>query len=181
MRLFIRKRSCGFTLVEMMVSTTIVALASGIMMAVLRMGQQSWQVGQARMTVSMELRRGLDAMSRELASSQSGKVTFPPVDGAPYTSITFSVPQEINNSVLDGSGNLQWSAPISYSLGANNGNQLQRIQSNTTAVLANGVTVLQFRRQTANIVEISMTVLRGTNTGDFTNQGTLSTQVRLRN
>lgn len=179
------KKILGFTLVEMMVAATIVALVSGIVVAVLRTGQQSWQVEQARMTVSMELRRGLDAMSRELASSRSGQIIGVPADGNWYTSITFRVPQDINGdgSVLDGSGALEWSNIILYSLGANNGNQVQRIQSGAATVLANGSTSLRFRRQpsTPNVVEISMTVLRGANTGDFTNQGTLGTRVRLRN
>jgi len=180
-----RHQQAGFSFVELMVVTGIMALVSGMLVVALRMGQQSWQVEQARMTVSMELRRGLDAMSRELASSQSGQLVGVPADGTWYTSLTFRVPQDLNGdgTVLDANGALEWSPPVVYALGGTGGTQILRIQNNATRVLANGATTLRFRRQAAtpNILEISMTVLRGVNTGDFTNQGTLNTQVRLRN
>lgn len=178
-------KRAGFSFVELMVVTGIMALISGVLVAALRMGQQSWQVEEARMTVSMELRRGIDAMSRELASSQSGQLIGVPADGAWYPSVTFAVPQDLNGdgTVLDSNGVLEWSPPVLYSLGGTGGSQILRTQNNATRVLANGVTTLRFRRQAATptVVEISMTVLRGVNTGDFTNQGTLTTRVRLRN
>ena len=175
----------GFSLFELIIVMAIVAGVSGILVATLTISQQSWQVEQARMTVSGELRRGIDSMGRELTSSQAGQLDIP-ADGSWHTSLTFRVPHDNdgNGTVLSSStGALEWSSPITYSLGGDGGNQVLRTQGVASQVLANGASTLQFRRQAASpaIVEIQVVVQRGNTTGDFPNQGSLVTRIRLRN
>ena len=175
----------GFSLVELMVVMAILGVISSILIATLAAGQQTWQVEQARMTVSAELRRGIDSMSREVASTQAAQLSIP-ADGNWYNTLTFRVPFDVdgNGTVLDNvTGALEWSPQITYSLGGNGGNQIQRTQNAAVQILANGATVLQFRRQAAtpSILEINVTVQRGNTTSNFPNTGTLNTRVRLRN
>lgn len=147
-------------------------------------GQQSSQTAQAHMDVSYELRRGVDAMSQELASSRDDQLDVP-ADGNWYNSLTFRLPVDLNGdgTVLDTAGALEWSAnPITYSLGGISGDQIVRTNGTQLRVLTNGVQALQFRRMSAtpDQVEILVTVQRGFLNG-FQNQGTLTTRIRLRN
>lgn len=175
----------GFTLAEMLVSMTIVVGMAGLLAAALRMSRQSWQSTESYVTVSDELRRGVDAISREIAATRSNQLSIP-ADGNWYAALTFKIPQDLNGdgTVLDAAGALEWSSSITYSMGGINGTQALRTQpAQANRVLANGVTALQFRRfaVTPAVVETRMTVQRGVSTGDFPHQATLSTKVRLRN
>lgn len=175
----------GFTLVEVLVSMAIVVGICLLLVAVLRMSRQSWQSAESYLAVSSELRRGLDAMSREVTATESGQLSIA-ADGNWYAALTFKIPQDLNEdgTVLDAAGILEWSNLIAYSLSGTNGTQVVRSQPGLPdRVLANGVTALQFRRvaTTPKVVEILLTVQRGTDTGDFPNQASLSTKVRLRN
>ena len=181
----------GFSLIELTVVSLMTVGMCLALAAVLRMGQRSWQAGQNHMTVSFELRRGINAMSRELAQTQAGLLQVPgagalPANGNFYNSVQFQVPQDVdgNGNVLDGAGALEWSPnAITYSLGGVDGRQVQRSQGGAVSVLAHGVTALQFRRLTTNpsIVEMRMTVQRGSSMGGFINQADLTTRIRVRN
>lgn len=179
--------SIGFSLVELLIAMAIVGGISLVLIATLKVGQQSWQAEDVRMSVSQELRRGIDAMSRELAATQAAELTEVPTTGAWYAgALVFRVPQDRdgNGTVLDAAGALEWSDPITYSLGGTDGRQVVRTQVGLAdRVLANGVIGMQFRRQAVspNIVEMSLTVRRGGITGEFTNQSDLTTRVRVRN
>lgn len=170
---------------ELMVTMSIVVSISGVLVAVFRMNQQCWEVAQAHLSVSMELRRAMDEMSRELVSTQVAQVDIP-ADGNWYPSITFSVPEDVDGdgTVLDSSGVLEWSDSITFSLGGETGEQALREQDGELdRIMANGVTELEFRREAAtpNVVEVQMTVEKAVHTKDFPHTATLSTRVRLRN
>ena len=181
----------GFSLFELLVVSLITVGMCLALASVLRMSARSWQAGQNHMTVSFELRRGVNAMSRELAQTQAGLLQVPgvgalPANGNFYNSVQFQVPQDVdgNGNVLNGAGVLEWSPnAITYSLGGLDGRQVQRSQGGAVSVLAHGVTALQFRRLTTNpsIVEMKMTVQKGSATGGFLNQADLTTRIRLRN
>ena len=174
----------GFVLSELVVSTGISAVIAVALLVAFKGGQISWRTGGAQMAASYEVRRGLDAMSRELLLSRSDQVDVP-ADGSWYGSIIFHVPKDQNGdgTVLDANGALEWSpTSVSFSLGGTSGDQILRTQGPATRVLANGVQTLQFRRVVAapDRVEILMTVRRGSS-GDFQRDATLNTTVRLRN
>ena len=183
----------GVTLVEIMIAVALVAGISSIIIATMAAGRQTWQVESARMSTSMELRRGLDSLSRELVSTRIADINteLPALDlwyvmPTDVPTLTFQVPNVIvdggGNRViqLDGGGNVVFSNLITYSVVAG---QLLRTQNGATQVLANGVSQLRFRRPTAtpSVVEIDLQVQRTGGTGDFTNTGVLNTSVRLRN
>ena len=170
----------GYSLPEMLVAMGIMSGMASVVFATLRVGYDFLDAAEAHMAVSQELSRSIDAMSRELAASQTSTLSVP-IQDAWSSSVTFQVPQDMNGdiSVLDALGNTEWSNPVTYSLGGN-GTQIQRAQATTRRVVANGVTALQFRRQTSNptILEMTVTVQRG---NKFHRQATLATRVRLRN
>ncbi|MBI3333501.1 MAG: hypothetical protein HYZ93_05370 [Candidatus Omnitrophica bacterium] len=176
-------RAKGMTIVELLIVCAVAGGMSLVFMAALRMGQRSWQIGSAQMSVSSELRRGVVQMRRELAESRMDLLSIP-ADGLWYPALSFQVPTDLNGdgTVLDANGVLEWSNPVSYSLGGSDGDQALRVQGAQSRVLANGVTLLQFRRQAATpmVVEMNLTVRRGATTG-FVNQDSLTERVRLRN
>ena len=181
----------GFSLVEVLVVSVVTAGICLALASVIRMGLRTWQSSENQMTVSFELRRGIQSMTRELAQTRSDQLEVPglgamPANGAFYTSVRFRVPQDVDGdgTVLDGAGVLEWSPnQITYSLGGLGGQQVQRTQAAAVATLAHGVTTLRFRRlaATPSIVEMMMTVQRGATRGGYVQQADLSTRVRLRN
>ena len=184
------KRNDGFSLVELMIASAIVVGMALMLAATFRESQRSWQSRENTMTVSFELRRGVQSMTRELSESSGQWMQVPgvgtfPADGNTYNSIQFRVPEDINGdgAVVDGAGNIEWSAPITYSLGGNNGQQILRTQGGNVRVLAHGVTVLRFRRLPATplVFEMNVTVQRGATPGGFLQQSALGTRIRLRN
>ena len=178
------KRDRGFTFMEIMIVSAIVAGIFLVLAAVVRMSQQSLQVQHNTMTVSHELRRGIQEMSRDLAEASANVVSIP-ADGRWYPTITYQIPQDLdlNGTVLNALGNVEWSQPVTLALGGAGANQVQRTQGGNTRVVSYGVTKLQFRRQalTPQVVEMDLTVQRGATTGGFIQQSNLTSRIRLRN
>ncbi len=174
----------GFSLTELLIASVVMVAMVGVLAAVLRVGQRSFQVTQNTMTISYELRRGINLMSRDLAQTQGAQLNIP-ADGNWYNNLSFRIPQDLdaNGTVLNGAGVLEWSNPIQYLLGGVDNQQAQRIQNGNTQVLAHRVTLLRFRRTVANpsIVEVNFQVQRGANLGGFIQQANVTTRVRLRN
>ncbi len=185
-----RHPSRGFTLTELLVATAIMTGVFGITLGAIRVSQQSQMATQSNLAVSSELRRGLAAMSRELAGTQTSQVSIAANDTW-YASLAFRVPQDIDGDgtvVNAATGALEWSSQITYLLV---GTQILRRQAGTIdRVMANGVTPLagvpglQFRRPSANprVVNIRLTVQRATGTGEFHEPPIpMGTDVTLRN
>lgn len=182
--------AAGFSLMEVLIASAILAGFCLVLASVLRMGQRNLQTSQNSMTVSFELRRGITSMSREMAQTQTGWLEVPaggplPADGSWYPGIRFRIPEDLdgNGTVLNAAGLVEWSNPVSYTLGGLDGRQVQRTQGAQVQVLAHGVTALQFRRQAAtpSVVEMNLAVQRGDSTGGYLQQASLSTRIRLRN
>lgn len=184
-------RRRGFTLVEVLIVCLMASIMALAFAVVLRMGARTWISRENQMTLSLELRRGLQSMVRELAQTGTAQLEVPGVGAMPadnnfYNTVRFRLPEDTdgNGSVLDGTGNVEWSAnQIAYALGGVDGQQIQRTQGANVTVLANKVTALQFRRLTATpqILELSLTVQTGGSTGNFLQQVTHTTRVRMRN
>ena len=181
------KRDLGFTLPELMIANAIVAGMAVMLVATFRESQRSWQTRENTMTISFELRRGIQSMTRELSESSGQWLQLPgvgafPANGNTFNSIQFRIPEDINGdgAVLDGAGNIEWSAPIVYQL---NNQQIIRTQGANVRVLAHGVTVLGFRRLAATpmVLEMNVTIQRGANLGRFVQQSNVGTRIRLRN
>lgn len=174
----------GFTLVEIIIVLFIFTIISGAIFSVLKMGGLAWNLGDVQVAVQQDLRRGMNAMIRELRQSRSSVISGVPADDNYYSLIIFRVPEDIDNDgdVVDDLGNVEWSNSIQYSLGGYNNKQLLRVQDGTTSVLANNVNSLQLRRISVipNILEIILLTQKVTIEGRSI-QITLSSKVRLRN
>lgn len=179
-----KRNSGGFGLMELLIASVIVVFISSVLVVVLKQGQEAWRTRSNTMTISFELRRGMQSLTREIAQTRANQMNIP-ADGNWYNTMTLSVPQDVdgNGTVLDGAGALEWSNPIQYLLGGVDGRQVQRVQAGNTRVLAHGVTLLRFRRTAASpsVVEINFSVQRGALNGNFIQQVGQTTRVRVRN
>ena len=177
------KKRAGFTLIELMVSSAIAVGIGVVITMTLKMSQQSWEVSDAYLTSSLQLRMAAETLSHDFVSAKETTLSIP-ANGAWYNTISFQMPLDMNGdgSMVGGGGAVELSPVFSYSLGGASGNQVIRTLNGAfNRVVANGVSSIQFRRQAATpkVVEISLTVQRGL--GDFKNTASCATQVRVRN
>lgn len=182
-----RTKGRGITLVEVLIASSVMIVMCLALGTLMRWGMLFWKSSQTHLAVSMELRRGMQAMARELTQTRADQVQLAPADNAWYPSIRFAVPQDLNGdgTVLDNAGLLEWNpSPITYSRGGLDNLQIRRTQGVTAADTGVGVMDLAFRRSAANpsVVEIRMRVQPRNIPGEHQPQPvTLSTQVCLRN
>lgn len=187
-------RRAGFSLAELMVVVALFSVLAGAIVLTLFSAQRSWTVGSGQTVLTLELRRALDRMSRELVESQPAQIQQPPANGLWDNTIVFRVPQDRNGdgSVLDANGNIaEWSNTITYQFQpGGRANNCARIEVNDPGVqprtivstLANHVTDVRFRRQvaTADVVEIQMTTSTINEMGQVFSRN-MGTRVKLRN
>lgn len=180
------KDSKGFSLIELMVVMVIFMLVMGSVLELLSVGQVSWQSGSCKITVTQELRRGMENMVKELSQAEISTLSLS--DGGTSNSISFQMAQDLNGdgTISFSSGELEglratdpsitYSLTYSTSLGFN---QLTKTVSGSSSVLANYLTALQFTRS-SNIVEISIS---GQKTSTFGRvlSGSLNGRLALRN
>ena len=182
----------GFSLLELLVVVGLLGVLSSAIAAALFTAQRSWATGSGQVVLTMELRRALDAMSRELVSSRPAQIQRPAANGVWDTQMIFRVPRDLSvptdGNVLDASGNIaEWSNDITYSVvgGTNrcDRTELGPVGTLLRSTLANHVTNVQFRRQAAtpDVVEIQLTTQTITDMGQVTQPRTMATRVKLRN
>ena len=179
-------RRSGWTLVEMMVVTSLLTVIMGVIISMLFLGQNTFSTGSSQMVLGVETRRAIESMTREVAETRSDPawLTFPPADGRQYTRVTFALPQDRDGDgtvFLQGTTQLEPPAQlITYQIGGANRNQLIRDDGVSQTVLANQVTDVQFRRPTAGVLEVQLTSL--TTEGNQRNVSRmLTTRMQLRN
>ena len=183
--------SRGFTLAEVLVVMALFIILSGAMLSALLSTQQTWTAGSVEMMLTSELRKGLDAMSRELVQGQAGQILRPAANGAVTNDLVFRIPQDRNGdgTVLDANGQIaEWSNDISYSM--NRTNSCIRSQVNDPGLLprridttlANHVNNLMFSRDpaTPDVVQIQMAASTLSQDGRLRTR-TMNTRVKLRN
>ncbi|MBU3912429.1 MAG: prepilin-type N-terminal cleavage/methylation domain-containing protein [Candidatus Omnitrophica bacterium] len=171
------KKDFGFTLVEMMVTVFIFLLLIGALFTVLATGSTSWQIGDVRIELQQELRKGMDWIGGELRQGGTFTIEDVPADGSWYDKITFRKPQD----VID--GNVVWeNEEIQYLLGGSNDRQLLRKVDDEERILANNIISFQVRRQPTSpeIVEITLQADKRTVKGHIIELD-LNFQIKLRN
>lgn len=141
------KKSChGFTIVELLVTTTISVLLIATLMTVLMLGRDVWQDAETKIGTMSEVRRGLTEVALDLPRTSWKTVA----DGGPPqaitlsgdgSSITFQIPQSTEG------GAVVWGDVLRYRVGGR-GNQLVRENLTTaeTRVIANFVERVTFGR-----------------------------------
>lgn len=175
----IKYNKIGFTLVEIMLVSVLLAIMLGSIYTVLNTGRLSMSAGETQLTIQQESRRGLNAMIKELRQTSPSNITDVPADGLEYNSITFQIPSNIS---VNGTA---WSSSIQYSLGGLNGAQLISTQSGSQRVLANYITSVIFTRDAmaADLLSVQVTARKNTFSGFSSGQSniTLFSKIKLRN
>jgi len=124
-----KSRVNGFTMIEMMVTSTLGLLLIATIMSLLSLGRSVWQDTDAKLMTTQEVRKGLTTLSLDLPASSWTSPQSITIGGG-GTSITFQIPQSINGNVVT------WGDTIRYRL---SGTQLLRedLTTNQTRVAAN--------------------------------------------
>lgn len=181
------KHASGVTLVEVLMAAVILAFVMGVVVTVLVAGNRSVADSQAQISATVEARRGLEEMTRELIRAPVGEITggtdpsnltspWPPA--ADWTGIRFRYPEGV-----DATGTVNsWSSYVAYAWDPD-AEQLIRTDETTgaTRVLANGVTTAAFRQGDAvEEVWIELTTHRDSMAGHQVWQP-LGIRIRVRN
>ena len=177
----------GVTLAEIMVTMLIFSIISIALFTTSLVGENSWQVNQAKTEVIQELRKSMDAMLYDLIETGGSAVSnvLPDADVSPYedtaedddwySSITFQLPSGISN------GSLQWGSDNIQFI-VNSDKQLVRITPSETKVIAQNITSLGFYRSSSNsdMIQIALTAQKTTTRGMNIQLG-VNFSVKMRN
>jgi len=164
--------SKGVTIAEIMVTMLIFSVISVALLTTSIVGENSWQVNQARTEVIQELRKSMDAMNYDLVETGSSAISnvLPDSDSSPYedtaedddwySSITFKLPTGVSG------GSLQWGTDNIQFI-VNGDNQLVRVTPSETRVVAQNITSLGFYRSSSNsdMIQIALTAQKTTTRG----------------
>jgi len=185
-RIFHRKKyyfnQRGFSMVELMVVSTIFVVIILAIIAISIGGNRAWVTSEAQIDINTQARRIMRQLTDELSQAGPGMVTITTIS-ASEDNITFQMP------VSFAAGVITWSDQIRYSLGGINGEQIVRTTINpvtfaviSTEIFSNYVTTLQFSYTDTeqDAVAIRLGLDRQSLAGD-TLQMQLDSQVAFRN
>ncbi len=183
------KPAKGFSLIELMTVSAIFVFLLGVILGFINFSNMSWQSGSSKMTVNQELRRGMEAMGRDLSQAKASTIDIPP--GGSSNSISFQMARDLNGdgSISLSDGVLEGLKPadpyVTYSSVFNAAagfNQLIKTSNGSTSVLANYLDGLQFTRDLSsqNILYISLSGEKGSISGHSI-EGNLNGRLLLRN
>ena len=167
------KRKRGFTLVEIIVVTAVVAILLSCFIMFFLLGFRLWDGGEARIELQQEMRNAMAWITNDLQQAGSSSIIDVPADGNQYPAITFRVCNGVSGSRISWSNN-----PICYII---NTNQLLRIEGSTNVAISENTQSLQFRRQsvTPDIIEVSLVLAKTSSRGTLNDS--LNFRVKLRN
>ena len=136
----------GFTIIEVLISSAIIAVLILVAFTVLDIGRGSWFGSDVQVEIRNEITRGFMGMERELRETRPVSAQMSINYGESANLITFKIPTiDANGVVLDAFGYIVWSSNIVYALNGNN--EIIRTDANgLTRVLARNITSLQFSR-----------------------------------
>jgi len=154
-----RRRSGGFTLVEMMISTVVLAiLLESLMHGVLFMTESTTQGTRHNRLVS-QMQMTMDKMRAELNLTSCD---FDPATGLPYLTVTGAADDQtitfkrvVNYQSNGVSMTPVWSTNVVYQ---RQGTDLVRTQDGVTSILLHGVTQLNFTAEPTGriVIQIGM-------------------------
>jgi prepilin-type N-terminal cleavage/methylation domain-containing protein len=175
----------GFTLIEVLVSSMILAIIMTALMMVYTMGQHSWFSGDASVGLREQTMRAIAKMTREISATAPSKINLG--IGSSGSSLIFPVPQDNNyppdQSIVDNNSQVEWSRNITYSLVGEqikrsvssedlNGNDILdpgedldndgEIDLAEDLTIANNINSLLFTRSSEKILQIDITARKTT-------------------
>ncbi len=148
----LRKSLRGISLSELLITVFIFLSISGALYASFAVGQDSWVMNRAQISLQRELRKTVERMKQELVQAGSASIVDVPADGEWYQIVTFRVPLD----VVDGS--IVWdSENIVFSLDQEN-SRLLRTKGAESQVVGQHIIFVGFRRDvlTPDILEVSL-------------------------
>ncbi|MFA5096127.1 MAG: prepilin-type N-terminal cleavage/methylation domain-containing protein [Candidatus Omnitrophota bacterium] len=168
----------GFTLVEVMVTSVVLAILVVALFLVLSLGQRSWLSADVSIQLRQEISRALVSMSGELSATSPARINL--ILNNPAGSVTFNIPDTSGDGIaVDTAGDIEWSPAITYSLNA--ANQIQRsVAGGAVTILAGSITALQFTRIQNEVVRMDLTASKVSGSGS-TVQDSGQAVVKLRN
>jgi len=169
----------GFTLVEVLVTSVVLAILIVALFLVLSIGQRSWLSADASIQLRQEIARAIVVMGQELNETSPAKINITLNNSSP--SITFKVPQDTNGDgyPVTAAGDIEWSPNITYSLNASH--QIQRqVSGGATSIIANNIASLQFTRILNEVIQINVTASKTSNIGRLV-QDSGQVTIKLRN
>ncbi len=170
----------GYTLTESIIAYLVLSVMILGALQIMDVEWKSFQTSELNSSLRMQIVTTFTRMEKELKTTRPAQVNL--ASGATANTLTFHIPQDVNGdgTVLDGSGNVEWSGDIVYAL--NNTNQLTRTAGGATSILANNVTSLQFNRPAAllDVLQVTLTASRTTSAGR-TVTDTDQARVQMRN
>lgn len=168
----------GFTLVELIVVTLILAMFLSSLLFIFAVTNRSWFGGNTAIDIRHEIIKAVMTMDKELR--QTSMTTFNPalVLGVPVASVTFSPPDldTDGNILLNGLGSIVWNttAPITYSRNASG------LLLRNGVTLANDISALSFTRTQDNQIQVDIAAQKADNSGRIF-QDSESHIIKLRN
>lgn len=173
------QNTCGVTLIETLMGALIFSVILGACLMVLLSGSDAFQTNDAKAEIHQDLRMAMFWIRNDLQESTQDAVLngSVPSDGSDNTSVTFTEPSGVS------AGAIQWSAnTVQYVLAGTESNELHRIQGSDDRLIAEGISLIQFTRESTApaIVEV---VLRGqvTTTKGRVMEEDIQFEVKIRN
>lgn len=163
----------AFTLIEIMVSVSILLVVLAAIFMVLSTGRNTWWSSTVSAEVHQEVRKAEEWISKELRQGIRTSINIPVSED----SIAFRVPSNVSNG-----GVITPSQVITYYLGGLNNSQLLRSVGGNINVLANNIQPPVFHQDLDDpqIIEVTITA----NKNDYRGRSisaTLDFKVKLRN
>ncbi|MFH1867901.1 MAG: prepilin-type N-terminal cleavage/methylation domain-containing protein [Candidatus Omnitrophota bacterium] len=177
----------GFTLLEILITVAIFTILVLGVFQLMEAGNRFWLEGGASAELRQDIIRALMRMESELKETRSISPA-PQINlaiGASSPALTFNIPQvdSATGTILNPIGAVNWSAPITYALNANNQITRTDIGTGTVTIIANHVSGLVFARlatDPSNILRINITVGKTTLTRRQL-QDTQQIRIKMRN
>jgi len=134
----------GFTLVEILIAVSIFLILIFALFAVMDVGRGIWFTGDVSVELRQEIIKAFMTMEKELKETRPAQISL--TSGSSSSSLTFKIPQDNDGdgTILNSAGNIEWSGDITYTLNANN--QITRVASGVTTIIANNILTLLFTR-----------------------------------
>lgn len=131
MRASRKKRGTGFTLVEMMIASTISLMIIACVMAVFIQGMKVWEQESIRNELNFDMEKAMENIRADLRLSSIGVglMAFYPATADQYTAISLPICDSTNTSGLmdrDGDDRIIWNKTVIYHVRPGTPDQLMR-------------------------------------------------------
>lgn len=91
------KRNCGFTLIEVVVASTLLALLMTGLYQFISVGFLAWERGQGAIDEQQNVRLAVSQISREIRTAHSWDIGTPGPSGQPNNSLVITIPEASNS------------------------------------------------------------------------------------